>query len=210
MSQYYIPFDCETGDLETETGDILTIYMSVMDEEFKVVDELNLKLKPDDRLPMAQQGALRVNGINIKDHLANPETMTYSEGKKLIVAMLKKYHKKTGRYNNLRPLGQNVDFDIKFVQHYLLPEKEWNTLFHYAKIDTKGIVDFLKDAGWFPKDLGSLGSVVDYLDIPRRAAHNAKEDTLMTIDVYVKLLDIMKAKKENGASQDLISLLEAE
>jgi DNA polymerase III epsilon subunit-like protein len=58
--------------------------------------------------------------------------------------------------------------------------------------------------------LGSLSTVVEYLGIPKRPAHNAKEDTLMTVDVYKKWLDIMKSKKDAGNSQDLISLLEAE
>jgi len=32
----------------------------------------------------------------------------------------------------------------------------------------------------------------------------------MTVDVYKKLVEIMKSKKENSGGQDLISLLEAE
>ena len=83
-------------------------------------------------------------------------------------------------------------------------------MIHYGKIDTKTIVDFLKDCGWFPKDIGNLGSVVDFLQIPKRAAHNAKMDTLMTIDAYVKILEIMKSKKDGGQAQDIIALLEAE
>ena len=73
-------------------------------------------------------------------------------------------------------------------------------------------VDFLKMCGWFPKDLGSLGTVVKFLGIPEREAHNAKEDTLMTIEVHKKLLEIMKSKQNasSDAGTDLISLLEAE
>ena len=71
-------------------------------------------------------------------------------------------------------------------------------------------VDFLKEAGWFPSDLGSLNTVVEYLQLPKRSAHNAKEDTLMTVDVHKKLLEIMGAKKDGGSVQDLIGLLEAE
>lgn len=203
-------FDTETGGLNHKKADVLTAYFAMLDEDLRIVDELDLKLKPDDRLPIADAGALRVNGIDLRKHLEDPETITYSEAKKKLVAFLKKYHKKTGRYNNIRPLGQNVQFDIDFVQEYLLPKEEWDSLFHYSKIDTKDRTDFLKDAKWFPEDLGSLGSVVDYLGLPKRAAHNAKEDTLMMIDVHKKLIEIVKGKKENSAGQDLISLLEAE
>lgn len=209
MSNYIAAFDTETGGLNPETSDVLTFYMAIIDEDFKIVDELNLKLKPDGRLPVAEAGALRVNKINIPNHLADPETITYSEANKRIVAFLKKYLK-PGKYKNIRPLGQNVQFDLDYIWKHLVSRDEWSSLVHYAKIDTKLCVDFLKDCGWFPKDLGSLGSVVEFLQIPKRDAHNAKEDTLMTIDVYKKLLDIMKAKKDNSVQQDLISLLEAE
>lgn len=203
-------FDTETGGLNEKEADLLTAYFAILDDEMRIVDELDLKLKPDGRLPIAHADALRVNGIDLQKHLADPATITYSEAKIKVIMLLKKYHKKNGRYNNIRPMGQNVQFDIDFVQQYLLSKNEWNDLLHYSKIDTKDRVDFLKDSGWFPKDLGSLGSVVEYLQLPKRAAHNAKEDTLMMIDVHKKLIDIMKAKKENSSQQDLISLLEAE
>lgn len=210
MSKYLNFMDSETGGLNPKTADILTLYMAMVDENMNVVDELNLKLKPDDRLPVVEEGAMRVNKIDLKAHLADPTTVNYSEAKKLVVAFMKKYHRKYGRYNNIRPAGQNVGFDINYIQEYILPKDEWDALFHYAVIDTKAIVDFLKDATWFPPDIGNLESVVSFLQLPARDAHNAKEDTLMCLDVYKKLLDIMKAKKENGSTQDLITLLEAE
>lgn len=203
-------FDTETGGLDESKADLLTFYMAILDEDFKLIDELDMKLRPDGRLPIAEEGALKVNGINIKNHLEDPETVTYSIAKKKLIAFLKKHHKKVGKYNNIRPLGHNVKFDIDFVQKYLLPKEDWNAFFHYKNIDTGGIVDTLKDALWFPKELGTLGSIVDFLGLPKRAAHNAKEDTLMMIDVYKYLISLLKSKKENGTQQDLISLLEAE
>lgn len=206
----YFAFDTETGGLNPKTSDILTFYAAIVDEDFKILDEVNLKLKPDDRLPIAESRALQVNGIDIRAHLSDPETLTYSQGKQVIVGMIKKHLKKKGRYSNIRPFGQNVTFDIDFTQEHLIPKDEWDSMIHYGKVDTKVVADFLKDAGWFPKEIGTLGSIVDFLGVPKRNAHNAKEDTLMTIDVYKKILELMKSKKEGGQTQDLISLLEAE
>lgn len=211
MSQFYMPFDSETGGLNEETADLLTLYAAIMDEEFKICDELYLKLKPNGgRLPVVEAQALKVNGINIQAHLADPETLTYAEGREKLEAMLRKYLKKNGRFSNIRPLGYNVPFDVRWVQQHVLPTDDWQSILHYKNVDVMERVDFLKEAKWFPQDLGSLGSVVDYLQLPKRAAHNAKEDTLMTIDVYKKLLEIMKSKKDGGQAQDLISLLESE
>lgn len=212
MSKLLIPLDTETGGLNPQTSDLLTIYISVADENFKIIDELDLKLKPDnDRLPITEAGAMKVNGINLQEHLANPETLTYSQAKEKISAMLKKHLKKNGRYSNLIPMGHNIPFDLSYIYQYLLSREEWEKLCHYRNIDTNPIVWLMKDSGWWPSDLGNLGSVVDYLDLPKRNAHNAKEDTLMMVDVYKKMIEIMKSKKEGGGgTQDLISLLEAE
>jgi DNA polymerase III epsilon subunit-like protein len=211
MSNFYLAFDSETGGLNPKKADMLTLYMAVIDEDFKVLEELDFKLKPDgDRLPIAEAGALKVNGIDLRKHLEDPEIITYSEAKEKVVVMIKKYLKKNGRYSNIRPLGQNVQFDIDYVQEYVLPKDEWDSMVHYGKVDTKICVDFLKDCGWFPKDIGNLGSIVSYLNIPMGKAHTAKADTLACVEVYKKLLELMKSKKDNSQSVDLISLLEAE
>jgi len=211
---YLVPLDSETGGLNPETADILTLYIAMMDENFKIVDELDLKLKPDNgRLPVAEAQALRVNGIDLKAHMADPETITYSAAKEKILVFLKKYLKKSGRFSNLRVLGQNVPFDLKFIFKHLVPEEEWYKIMHYVLVDTKSIVDFLKDCSWMPRELGSLSSVVEYLGVPKRTAHTAKDDTLMTIDAYKAILAMMAAKKNAGSGtqqQDLISLLESE
>jgi hypothetical protein len=52
--------------------------------------------------------------------------------------------------------------------------------------------------------------LVEHFNIPQRAAHNAKEDTLMCMDVAKAMQTFMMSKKEGGGTQDLIALLEAE
>jgi oligoribonuclease (3'-5' exoribonuclease) len=212
--QYYLLWDTETGDLEPDTGDLLTAYFAIVDEDLRVVDELDLKLKPNDgRLPIANAGALKVNGIDLRAHLADPETVTYAEGKTKLVTLIKKYLKKTGRYSNIRPAGYNCPFDVKFTQAYLLPAEEWNSMLHYKQIDVMQYVDFLKLCGIFPPSLGSLNTVIEHLQLPKRQFHTAKDDSLATLDVLKNILGMMKKLKESssgGIQGDLISLLEAE
>jgi len=205
-------FDTETGSLSPKDGDLLTIFCCIVDENFKILEELDLKVKPDGgRLPIANAGALNVNGINLKEHIEDPSTLTYSEARTKIVTMLNKYLKKKGRYSNIRPLAYNADFDIGFVQEYLLKHEEWNSLINYNKVDPKVIVNFLKDAEWLPPDLGTLISAVKHFNIPMGTAHTAKADTLATIELYKKFLELMASKKDaGGQSLDLISLLESE
>lgn len=207
---YFCAMDSETGGLRAKQADILTLYMAMVDEDFKVVDELDLKLKPNDRMPIANPEALAVNKIDIKKHLEDPSTVTYAEGRLKILEFAKKYLKKSGRHSNLHVLGQNVSFDLKFIWEYVIDEDEWDSIFSYNVRDTKTAALFLKDAGWLPREIGTLKSMVEFFDIPRREAHEAKGDVAMTIDVYVAMLKLMESKKENGSSQDLIALLEQE
>ena len=209
-TEVFLVMDTETGDLSTKEGDLLTLYAAICTPDFKIIDELDLRLKPNDRLPRANARALEVNKIDLKKHVESPETITYSEGKKKLVALLLKHRKKTGRYIGTTLLGQNVGFDKRFVFEYLIPESEWNDLVSYNDEDTKSATLFLKRCGWLPPDVGTLGSLVEFFNIPKRAAHEAKGDVLMTIDVYKALIALLESKKDGGTSQDLVSLLESE
>ena len=208
--QFFLAGDSETGGLTTDQ-DLLTLYLAIVDEDFKIREELDLKLKPDGRLPLADAGALKINGIDLHKHLADPETITYSEAKTKIVAMIKKYIKKKGKYSNIRPLFYNAAFDIGFIQKHVLPFEEWDSLISYNVVDPKVAVNLLKDAKWFPSDLGSLISVVKYFNIPMGTAHTAKADSLAMIESYKRIIELMASKKDGGGQGvDLISLLESE
>lgn len=211
MSNYFVAFDCETGGLDHLTTDLLTAYFAIVDEEHNTLEELDLKLKPNDgRFPIANAKALKVNKIDLKMHLEDPTTITYSEAKPLLVAMLKRFLKKKGSFSNLSPMGHNVPFDRDYVTHYILPKEEWDAIINYRVIDTMPVVNFLKRAGWLPKEVGSLESIAQYLNIVNPAAHTAKADTKTAVSVDKALLDLAKAKKNSGPTVDLISLLEKE
>ena len=211
MSKFYVAYDIESGDLEPEQGDMLSAYFAVLDEEFKILEELDLKLKPEGRLPIANAKALEVNGIDIHKHIADPQTVTYADGQKKLVTMLKKYLKKNGRYSNLIGMGYNIrSFDNRWIQYHLLEKETFNSLIHYKYLDVADEIDVLKRHGWLPPTLGTLGSAVEFFGLPKLEAHIARNDILMTIQVFLKVKELMESKKNGGNTQDLISLLEAE
>ena len=207
---FFYAMDSETGGLDPKSVDILTLFISVVDEDFKILDELDLKLKPNDRLPIVEEQAMAVNKIDLAKHVADPNTITYDEAKVKITAFAKKYLKKRGRYSNLIVLGQNAMFDLGFIWEYIMSKTEWEQLFSYNVEDTKSASLFLKRCGWLPSDIGTLKSLVEHFGIAKREAHEARGDVLMTVDVYKAMVDLMISKKQNGNTQDIISLLEAE
>lgn len=208
--KYILLHDKETGDTNSKKGDVLTAYYGMVDEEGKLVDELRFKLKPDgDRMPMANPDALRVNGIDLRLHMSDSEIITYSEAKDKLRAFLGKYREK-GKWSNIVPLGFNLGFDLTFEYEYLLSQEEWEKYCSYNYIDVKRDCDFLKRCGWLPRELGKLVTYVEYFNLPKRDAHNDREDCLMTLDVHKAIKSFMDSQKTGGTSQDLISLLEAE
>ena len=207
----FLAFDCETGTLDPAKGDLLTAYFAILDENFTIIDELDLKLKPEGRLPVAEGGALATNGINIEQHLLDPNTLTYAQGKEKLVTLIKKYLKKRGKYSNIIPFGYNIaSFDIAWVQYHLIDKTTWDSLVHYRCFDVMHDVDVLKRHGWLPPFSGPLTSMVEFFGVPKGEAHVAKDDIIMTVGVFKKIKELMDSKKNGGSTTDLISLLEAE
>lgn len=203
---HYLWEDCETGGTDPNLHSLLTGYWAIYNENWEKLDEIELYLKPDEGEIVAVQEALDVTGIDLKTHLEDPRTVTYSEGKVLLMAMLEK-HKIKGKRNHFRPCGQNVGFDENFIMAQLVPPEEWRKLVHYRAIDTLMILTFLQDVGFLPKELGNLGSQVEYFGIPVGKAHDAKEDIRMTVDVYRAYCKLMMTSKDNISGVSTNSLL---
>jgi oligoribonuclease (3'-5' exoribonuclease) len=206
-----LAFDLETGGLDPTKTDLLTGYFAILDSDFKVLEELSLKLKPEGRLPIVEAKAMSTNGIDLQKHLEDPNTITYAEGGKRLTALVKKYLKKNGRYSNIIPMGYNIDsFDVPWAQHHLIDKDTWGSMIHYKCLDVSHDVDVLKRHGWLPPTCGTLSSMVEHFGVPKGEAHVAKDDIIMTVGVFLKLKELMESKKNGGSSQDLISLLESE
>lgn len=184
-------FDTETSGLDFKKHAVLTAYFAILDENDQVVDELDLKTMPDDGNIEYEQSALDVNGIDLEKH--KKEALTYSQARPLIVAFFKKYS--PGKKRNIQPCGHNIDFDINMLTNTILDLDTWETMIHYRRLDTSPLTSFLKETEILPEKIGSLTSLVDHFGLQKRLAHNAKEDTLMWVDVFKamkKMLNDMK------------------
>ena len=189
----------------------MTAYFVIHNEDGDFLEDLELFMKPDEGEFTVTQEALDVTGIDLKNHLEDPRTVPYSEAKETLMAFLEK-HKIKGKRNHFTPCGQNIGFDEGFVMGVLVPQEEWRKLVHYRAIDTLQILTFLQDVGFLPKELGNLGSQVEYFGIPVGKAHDAKGDVRMTVDVYRAYCKMMAGAKDNisGAStnNNLLSIVE--
>ena len=212
----YIAFDCETGGLTTEF-DLLTAHFLVLDENYNLIEELGLALKPMDRDYKVEQGAMDVNKINLVEH--DKIAISYEEGAKKLKELLKKY-KPARKRTWFKAIGQNIPFDIRFIAHYLLggfdpfnPTKAIETVgINKGLLDTHSLTVFLKQFGYLPDELGSLTSLVGHFGIKTEEFHTCRGDILMTVEVWKKYVDMFKNFKLNAtggsSGDDLLEVIE--
>lgn len=190
MGLKYLALDTETGGIGPE-ADLLTAYFGVYDENFNLLHELDLKIRPEseDDFFHVSAKALEINKIHLPTHFREAETKT-TAGRKLI--MMLKFASDNGA-NKLLPIGHNVQFDIRKVQEKLLNKGAWDHFVSYRVLDTGSIGQFLKIQGKIPAEVsGSLTSFVDHFKIGFNAgdAHTAKGDAVATAMVMKEMLKL--------------------
>lgn len=205
------PLDVETGGTTIGKHALLTLYICILSDEMQIMDELDIKLKPEDgRLVLGEnveQEALDVNGIDLDEHLADPMTMTYSVGKRMFLEFCKR--NMSGK-RSLRPAGHNImSFDVPMIMTALgITQEEWDMIFHYRVVDTMPIMTTLQIAGWLPEELGGQESLVKYYGVPTLKAHVAKNDTIMWVGVFSAMVRSLIERKNGGQGTDELLILE--
>jgi len=186
----YIAFDTETGGVTPETS-LLTVYFAVLDENLCVVDELDLKVKPDDGNYVVTAQGLAINKINLIEH--DKMAIPYKDAK----TPLYKFLERNYQGEKLIPVGHGIYFDILRVRPTLISQGSWENFCSYRTLDTSIAAQFLRAAELFPKEIsGSLGSLVAHFDIKSKGElHDARVDTLQTVSVLRELLNLVKGKK---------------
>ena len=211
----YLCYDLETGGLDKHKHTITEAFFAIWDEEWNLLDTLHLYLKNDAGEVIGEEAAWKMTGIDPDELLANPDTITYSEGREKLLTMLKK-HKIPRKRNHYQFLGQNIAaFDGPFMeaQGFLTQEHRKKAGIHHNVLDTTIYITWLKKLGILPATVGSLGSLVEYFDLQKREAHRAEDDVYMQKDVYIALCDLIKQMSignlnSTDSSNDLLKIVE--
>ena len=187
----YLFLDNEMGGLERDKYSLLTSYLMVTDDNFNVIDDLYLFLKPDDGIYKVCGDAMNVNRIDLKQH--DTTALTYKQGGTLLYNWLKK-HTNDGAIK-LIVVGHGIQGDVDWITYHLINRGSWEKFTSYRKLDTSVVCQFLKTCGKFPEEVsGSLESLVKHFNInPNESTnfHDANYDTLMTYKVFLELRKLM-------------------
>lgn len=172
--------DTETGGTNPNKHSLLTIGMiaaSVEDGEIKIKEKIGLRVKHNKYV--ADKKALEVNKIDLAEHdkIAFEKDRVTEEIKKFI---------SRNQLEKIPVLGQNINFDIGFLQEYLKEDYP----FHYHTVDTIGIWLFLKMMGKVPSYMfNNLESMAKHFGIDYSKAHDALEDCVITLEVLQGMLN---------------------
>lgn len=179
----FLAFDVETGGIGKDKS-LLTAYFSVLDDSLTVLDNLFLEVRPNDGIYHLTAEALTINKIDVVAH--DKAAVTEKEAGTRLFNFLKAHVGKTqeGKPDRLVPIGHNVHFDIDFITSKLLNKHSWDQFVGYRCVDTGGLSQVLIIAGLLPMGTkAGLGELAKHYEIPFSAAHTAKGDVDMTIDV---------------------------
>jgi DNA polymerase III alpha subunit (gram-positive type) len=190
MNKLYMPLDNETGGLGDDVS-LLSTYLEVVDEQFNVVDSLELYVKPNDGVYRVEAEGLSINKINLIEH--DKIALTYSEAGQKLFKFLQK-NSQDGKIK-LIPLGKNVQFDIAGLQKHLLSKTNMEKFVSYREIDITGLAMGLQIVGKLPPKMSlSLTLLAEYPkvhDLVPDNTHEAKYDTQATVLVYKRLLEML-------------------
>jgi hypothetical protein len=190
-------------------------YFALWDENWNFVEDLHLLLKNDQGQIFGEEEVFKIIGIDPEQHLLNPNTITYSEGREKLHEMLNR-HKQPKKRSHYRFLGQNIlGFDIPFMQTqgFFKEEDIKKAGISHNPLDTTCIVTWLKDINVLPDHVGSISSLIDYFELPKGTAHRAKDDVHMQKEIYVRLSNLLKKNavdnlQSNLVDSDLLKIIE--
>lgn len=189
--KHYIALDVETGGIGDDKS-LLTAYFAFIrrydNGDMVKLDELDLKIKPNDDIYRVTAESLEINQIDLKQH--NKGAITEKQAGTKLYDKLRIWY--TDSKDKLIPIGHNVAFDIRRVTNTLVNTGSWEQFVSYRVLDTCTIAQFLRLRGDLPNDLScSLVKLVEHFNIEMDGLpHEAKYDTLCTVKVLENLLKI--------------------
>lgn len=201
---YFIATDCETGGIGDDKS-LLTAYFAFLrqydDGSIVKLDELDLKIKPNDDVYRITTESLEITHINLIQH--NKGAISEKQAGTKLYDKLRIWYSDSGN-TKLIPIGHNVAFDIRRITNTLVNRGSWEQYVSYRVLDTCTIAQFLRLTGNLPTDLScGLDNLRDHfkIEMPEGAAHEAKYDTLVTVKVLQHLMEIVSSRSNKKTTQ---------
>lgn len=189
MSKDCVVLDVETGGLDSKRHSLLTVGIVLVKDDV-ALEQGEFKIKHNEYCVTAK--ALKINKIDLVKHHEDADAITLEQAKETLTTFVKNV------FGEEKPevVGHNVAFGIGFVRDQIFGSKEeMDKTFSYRSIDTAGISRFLTEAGIISPRNNSLDGLIEYFGVGSSEdsdRHTALGDALKTLEVYKKLVEVVK------------------
>lgn len=178
MKGKYLFLDCETAGTDISYS-LLTFSLAVTTEDFKVINTLDLSIRPENGVYRADPSALAINKINLSDHYL--QSSSSKDAREYLESYLSSYAKP----QRLTPVGHNLHFDLGFINQFY---SNWSKFCSHRCIDTCSLAAYLQMQKKIPANNNlSLAQLCAHFKIDSSKHHNAKEDVKLTIQVLAAM-----------------------
>lgn len=183
----FILIDTETTGFDEKKHQIIEVGILVI-KDLKVIDEFEVKIKHREYTISAK--AMEANKINIIEH--EKEALFEKEASEKILEFLNKH--KGENDEGYIVIGQNVQFDIKFLEEMFLRAykiKEYRQAVSYRSLDIMQLAMIKNLEGKISLEKQDLDSILKELniEIPENR-HRALTDCYLEMDAMIKLLEL--------------------
>lgn len=183
----FLLLDLETTGFDEKKHQILEVGMLIL-ENGKIIDSLEIKIKHKEYL--VTPGAMKANKIDLLKH--DEEAIDTKNAAINILDFLRKNKSE----DKFIVVGQNINFDIKFIEEMFLKEwkiKDFRELVSYRVLDIMQLAMIRNLEGKIKLEKQDLDTILNTLEIPiPETRHSAITDCKLEFEVLKKLFEYRK------------------
>lgn len=180
----FLLLDLETTGFDEKKHQILEVGMLIL-ENGKIIDSLEIKIKHKEYL--VTLGAMKANKIDLLKH--DEEAIDTKNAAINILDFLRKNKSE----DKFIVVGQNINFDIKFIEEMFLKEwkiKDFRGLVSYRVLDIMQLAMIRNLEGKIKLEKQDLDTILNTLEIPiPETRHSAITDCKLEFEVLKKLFE---------------------
>lgn len=189
--KYLLAVDLETTGLSPETDEIIQIGAILFDSGLNNIGQFESLIRPKKELK--EYITEKFNPF-IYSNISEKKIARASSLNKVLCNFMEFINKKTKEkeHNNLCLLGQNVQFDIAFLNNAFKQENiKWTFDFHNVDLVSAFTIFYLVKFGKLPESI-HLKSICEYFNIEGINFHNAHDDIIATAAAFKFILNQLK------------------
>ena len=186
----FVFIDTETGGTDPKKHSLLSIGVVVWDKDIGIISQKEFFVKSKQYVVTREAQGINKFDIETHDKFAQDPKTVINE----LIAFLHNYFPE----NTAFPVvGHNVQFDINFLKVFFKQNgRSFNNYFAHRSIDTYSIFKAMSIAGLIDKNLNSSTDAFSYFNIKVQKRHSALYDSIATVELFEKLLSLLKNCKE--------------